>query len=930
MLLVLAGAVCAATPQYFTSTIAGTVPSTADPVASEQYFTSVNAVAYDSHGILYYANQGQIWRLNADGTDTLIAGSSHTVAAGNNGTTDGTALGTVFSDIGAIALDAVGNLYVADSQIWKVTPDQKVSVLLPANNQYFGFAASLATDAAGNLYVEGNNILKGACCGGSIIVKYSASAQTWSTVLTDPSNYNGAIAASDSALYFITFPTSSPVTQINLETGTTSQPFPDLPPGLGVAVGTDGTVYIATDSTIYAGNPQTGVTQPFAGIGAEGYSGDGGLATQASIGLTSLGPGMAVNPVTGDVAFTDTYNFVIRTVSASTHKIQTIAGQPHFAGDNGPAALARFDSSSLTFATALASDSAGNIYLSDQHNFRIRKVTPSGIITTVSGNGIRGNSGDGGKATEASINTRLGGIALDQDGNLYFVSGATIRMVDVNGIIHTVAGGGSAPITNGAPATGVALLPTVTPTDAVYCVATDASGNLYIGLGVGSVGKILKVSSGNISFVAGNNLPNAAPSPDGVPAATAQIGFVNSIAFDKSGLVYFTQNNGIIRMVNAQGNLATFAGVRGAFTTSPLTAGPAKNAALNSPSALGFDSASNLYFSNSGVNGPQVAVIDPSGNLTPIAGNVPSGLIYETSGGDGGNSLQAGFASIVGMTLDPSGNVYVLDSGYYIRRLSPYVPSSPPPYLDAGGVIGSGGSVPPIHAVSGNGDASVFGGNFGATHTLELVNGKISTNLGGVCVSFGGTPAAILAVYSSQINVQVPTLAPGPVTVEVTLNCGTPAAIASNVGGVMMQGASPEFFTFLADPVAGNNPIAAINPITGVQIGPPGLLPGLSFAPAKVGSIVEAYGTGWGSTIPSFGLGVIPGAAGKLASPFTLTFGGAPVDASDILYAGASPCCAGLYQVDFKVPSGTPSGNQPLIITVGSYASPPRAFIAVQ
>jgi uncharacterized protein (TIGR03437 family) len=275
----------------------------------------------------------------------------------------------------------------------------------------------------------------------------------------------------------------------------------------------------------------------------------------------------------------------------------------------------------------------------------------------------------------------------------------------------------------------------------------------------------------------------------------------------------------------------------------------------------------------------------------------------------------------------------VLDSGVYIRKLSPYNPASPPPYLSAGGVIGAGGSVPAVTAVSPNGDASIYGGNFGATHTLapaDLVNGKIPSNLVGVCVSFGGVPGAMLGVYPSQINVQVPTLPPGPVTVQVTLNCGQSNAVSTNFAGVAMKAASPEFFSFLPDPAAGNNPIAAINVLTGSLIGAPGLLSGAAFVSVKAGDIVEAFGTGWGSTTPAFGLGVLPGAAGSLSLPYTLTFAGQPVAAANIEYAGVAPCCAGLYQINFTVPGGTPSGNQPLVITVGGVASPPNAYLTVR
>jgi uncharacterized protein (TIGR03437 family) len=119
--------------------------------------------------------------------------------------------------------------------------------------------------------------------------------------------------------------------------------------------------------------------------------------------------------------------------------------------------------------------------------------------------------------------------------------------------------------------------------------------------------------------------------------------------------------------------------------------------------------------------------------------------------------------------------------------------------------------------------------------------------------------------------------------------------------------------------------------VTGALIGFPGLLPGASFAPAKAGDTIEAYGTGWGSTTPPFGLGVLPGAAGVLALPYTFTFAGTPLSASNILYAGVAPCCAGLYQLNFfTVPSGTPGGDQPLLLTVNGIASPPNAFLTMQ
>ncbi len=505
-----------------------------------------------------------------------------------------------------------------------------------------------------------------------------------------------------------------------------------------------------------------------------------------------------------------------------------------------------------------------------------------------------------------------------------------------------MAGGGTAAVSNGVPALSVALVTTSqilsNGTDdelipAPSYLAADPAGNFYICYN----SQILKVDlSGMLTTLAGV-AGKGAYTADGGIAATSPITGCASIAGDSAGNVYY-QEGTQLRKINPQGVLSTVAGTKGPiFGGTPLVAGPATSVSIGAPRFATVDAAGNIYFyADTYSFSPQIAMVDTSGNLTPTPS---SAVTVAASGGDGRNANDATFASITGIALGPSangapGNIYVLDGGAYIRQLTPYAPANPPPFLSVGSIVGAGGSIPPIQALSPGGEVTVYGANFfpaGTSHVLQssdLVNGKIPTNLAGVCVKFGTLPAAILDVYPTQINLQVGALPMGASTVQVSVNCGTLNAISSNIGGVVVRAASPEFYSFL--PNAAGNPVAAITLPGGKYVGPPGLIVGATFTPAAIGAVVEAYGTGWGATAPSYGLGVIPGASGALASPFSLALGGVTVPPADILYAGISPCCAGFYQIDFKIPSGTPSGNQSLVITTAGEPSPTGAYIDVQ
>jgi uncharacterized protein (TIGR03437 family) len=250
------------------------------------------------------------------------------------------------------------------------------------------------------------------------------------------------------------------------------------------------------------------------------------------------------------------------------------------------------------------------------------------------------------------------------------------------------------------------------------------------------------------------------------------------------------------------------------------------------------------------------------------------------------------------------------------------------PHIAAGGVVGAGLSTPFVKALSPNAIATVFGDTFAPAGTFrtvvsaDLVNGRLPTVVNGVCVYVNNVPSPIFFLSATQINFQVPQL-PGTanVSVQVATLCGTPNEARSNVESIATAAATPEFFyfKFSAD---GKNPIAAINAVNGNFIGPAGLIAGLNFVPAVPGDFVTLFLTGGGSTDPAFAPGELPGGAGRVTGSSGVSIAGVQLSSSDILYVGVTPGFAGLYQLNIRIPAGTPQGSQPVVLTVGGRGSP--------
>lgn len=304
---------------------------------------------------------------------------------------------------------------------------------------------------------------------------------------------------------------------------------------VGLAVDADGNLFIADrdNHRVRKVSPE-GIITTVAGTGEPGFSGDGGAATRARLNM----PNFLVVDRVGNLLISDAMNGRVRKVSKAGI-ITTIAGSGSAddgdgsaPGDGGPAPAAR-----LRLTHGLALDTAGNLFIADTGNHRVRKVGREGKIATVAGNGSVGSSGDGGPATGAVFQTIVG-LAVGREGSLFIgdFGDHRVRRLKPDGTITTVAGTGQAGFSrDGGPAVEAQLN---TPVG----LAVDPSGNLFIAdWGNHRVRKV--DSQGIITTVAGNGSPGC--SGDGGPATAAGLRGPTGLALDTSGDLFLAETGGL-------------------------------------------------------------------------------------------------------------------------------------------------------------------------------------------------------------------------------------------------------------------------------------------------------------------------------------------------------------------------------------------------
>lgn len=498
----------------------------------------------------------------------------------------------------------------------------------------------------------------------------------------------------------------------------------------GIAFDAAGNAYVAQEdeNRIRKISP-SGTITTFAGNGTYGFKGDGGPASAAAL----AGPRGVVVDAAGNVYFSDSFNNRVRKIDANG-VISTIAGngQDNSSGDGGPAT-----SAGLRQPYGLAFDASGNLYVAEVRGHRIRKITPSGIIWTLAGTGSAGFAGDGGPAVAAKMN-QPNGVATDSLGNVYLSDTLNnrIRRVSPDGNIATVTGGSGSgyPTPQGIPAASALIslpygiasdaddniyiadnacaIDKLTPDGMIYKIAggegwciTDGDGGPAVdaeiygpeGIAVRANGDLYftdngsfivrKISGGIIDTVAGLGNFHG----DGGPATQAIMSFTRGLAIGNSGEIYVTDAwvNGRVRKVGANGIISTVAGT-GAMTWDG-DGGPATEATIYYPWGVKQDAAGNLYIVDYIAN--QVRKVAPNGIISTVAGD---GIGYD---GDGGPAVSARMRRPTRIAVDAAGNLYIADYGNNRVRK-----------------VGTDGI---ITTVAGNGTAS-FGGDGGPAAAASI------------------------------------------------------------------------------------------------------------------------------------------------------------------------------------------------------------------
>ena len=593
----------------------------------------------------------------------------------------------------------------------------------------------------------------------------------------------------------------------------------------------------------------------------------------------------------------------------SGYTITTIAGNgtAGFGGDSGAATAAQ-----LSGPIGLAVDGSGNLYIADENNQRIRKVS-GGNITTFAGNGLRGYAGDGQASSTWEFNVP-NAVALDKSGNLFIVDSGNYVVRKVAGSnISTVAGNQlTGSTTNGGyggdngPATMAQLS---------FCsgVAVDGNGNIFISDTKNN--RIRKVdSSGNISTVV-DGIGAVGSSGDGGQGFLAHINNPGGLAVDAAGNLYIADTgNNRIRKLAPNGIITTVAG-GGRFGAGGFSGdgGQATAAQLNQPQGVAVDAAGNLYIADH--TNSAIRMVTAGGTITTIAGNSHFGYT-----GDGGPATGATLNFPDDVAVDSKGNVYIADyQNQVVRMLTP----PPPPTIGTGGVA-SAAAFGGFTSIAPGSWIEIYGSNLAGNTRgwagADFQGANAPTSLDGTSVTIGGQPAFVDYIDPGQVNVQAPSnLATGQQQLIVTTASGSSAPYNITVKATQPGLLAPPNF------VIGGKQYVVAQFADGTYVLPANAIPGANSRPAKPGETIVIYGIGFGP-VTGVSAGQIAPGTSALTVPPQMFFGSSVATLS---YAGLAGGFVGLYQFNVTVPNVAANDATPLSFTLSGVNGTQSLFTAV-
>jgi len=580
-------------------------------------FDSPGGVGVDGSGNVYVADTGNhvIRKVAPTGLVSTLAGKS-----GFNGASDGAGPSARFFGPWDVAADATGNLYVTDMgnhTIRRITPQGVVSTMAGVagvegsadglgTDARFRHPYGVAIDSTGDLYIAdfGNNTIRRMSPAGAV------------TTLAGSPGEIGSVDGSAAAARF-------------------AHPS-------GIAAGIGGIVYVSDWFSHTVRSVTSAATvSTIAGRAFEPGTADG-------VGPTAMfwGPHGTATDGAGNVYVVESGNCTVRRISPA-NLVSTLAGSARACGAaDGTGGAARF-----MHPAGIEWAGAGNLYVADQLNHAIRKLTPTGVVTTLVG-ALPLTGGTDGPGASARFNTP-GGLAPDASGNIYVADSQnhTVRRIDAFGVVGTVAGAaGVKGVSDGAAQSARFNAP--------LGVAADGSGNVYVADSANHTVRKIDLT-GTVSTLAGE--PGKAGSADGV-GGSARFNGPAGVAADDAGNVFVSDTgNNTVRKISPAGEVITLAGAAG---LSGSTDGVGSAARFDGPHGIGVDAAGNVYVADARNRTlRRITAQRVVSTLAGIAGN------WGSSDGPVGIGR---FGLPQGLALDGAGNVYVADLIYNtIRKVDP-------------------------------------------------------------------------------------------------------------------------------------------------------------------------------------------------------------------------------------------------------------------